>query len=118
MSRGKGQQTGRCANEPLPGLTVPTGLTDQQLGRLRTLVHAGQRPRVRLLDCAGQVAGQRGTVVAVGQPATEGAEFIAVRMDHDGDVLPFAPHELHLLTGPDVGSVVGPHRPGHLTAQG
>ncbi len=55
---------------------------------------------MRLLDCAGQVAGQCGTVVAIGQPAGEVTEFIAVRMDRDGDVLPFAPHELHLLPTP------------------
>ena len=94
-------------SEPLPGLTVPTGLTDQQLGRLRTLVQAGHQPRVRLLDCAGQVAGQRGTVVSIGQPDGDVAEFIDVRMDRDRDILPFAPHELRLLTVLPSQDVVG-----------
>lgn len=94
-------------SEPLPGLAVPAGLTDQQLGRLRTLVQAGQHPRVRLLGCAGQVAGQRGTVVSIGQPDGEVAEFIDVRMDRDRDVLPFAPHELQLIAVLPSQDVVG-----------
>lgn len=94
-------------SEPLPGLPVPTGLTDQQLGRLRTLVQAGQQPRVRLLGYAGQVAGQRGMVVAIGRPDRDVAEFIHVRMDRDRDVLPFAPHELQLLAALLSQDVVG-----------
>lgn len=64
---------------------------------------------MRLLSCAGQVAGQRGTVVAIGQPAGEIAESIMVRMDRDGDVLLFAPHELHLFAGPAVDDALQPY---------
>jgi hypothetical protein len=83
--------------EPLPGLTVAEGLTGRDLHRLRAAVRDGHYPRVRMLACAGQVAGQRGVVVAVGRPGGDVVEFIDVRMDRDGDVLPFAAHEVHLL---------------------
>ena len=77
--------------EPLPGLTVTEGLTGRDLHRLRAAVRDGHSPRVRMLACAGQVAGQRGAVVAVGRLGGDMVEFIHVRMDRDGDVLPFAP---------------------------
>ena len=91
------QEMGRMTAELLPGLTVAEELTGRDLHPLRAAVRNGHSPRVRMLACAGQVADQRGTVVALGRPSGDVVEFIHVRMDRDGDVLPFAPHELHLL---------------------
>ncbi|MGZ4665647.1 MAG: hypothetical protein ACXV5Q_11550 [Frankiaceae bacterium] len=80
------------------------GLTLRDLDGLRAAVANGLTPRVRMLARAGQVAGQRGTVVAVGQPTSEVVEYVQVRMDRDGDVLPFAPDELHLLAALPAGA--------------
>ena len=85
--------------EPLPGLVVHGGLTEPQVVGLAAAVHAGVQPRVWVLPGAGQVAGRRGAVVGVEDPRKVGAECIRVRMRHDGDVLPFAPHELALISG-------------------
>ena len=103
-------EMGRMTAEPLPGLTVAEGLTRRDLHRLRVAVLDGHSPRVRMLPCAGQVAGQRGAVVAVGRPGGDVVEFIHVRMDRDGDVLPFAPHELHLLAALPTERVAGGRR--------
>ena len=101
------QEMERMTAEPLPGLTVAEGLTRRDLHELRVAVLDGHSPRVRMLPCAGQVAGQRGAVVAVGRPGGDMVEFIHVRMDRDGDVLPFAPHELHLLAALPTERVAG-----------
>ena len=83
------------------------GLTGRDLRRLRAAVRDGHGPRVRMLACAGHVAGQRGAVVALGRPSGDVVEFIHVRMDRDGDVLPFAAHELHLLVALPTGQGSG-----------
>ncbi len=53
-----------ATRDPLPGLDVHDGLSDRDLARLAAAVGHGVQPRVRLLPCAGQVAGQRGRVIA------------------------------------------------------
>jgi hypothetical protein len=75
--------------------TAPTTLTEEQIGDLRRDVEAGKRRRVVLLtDSAGLPAGGMGDVIRVGQPDTDGSDFIGVRIG--GDELFFAPAELGL----------------------
>ena len=89
--------------EPLPGLVVRGELSDTQVAELAAAVRDGMHPRVRVREGAGQVAGRRGRVVTVGDRRAVGAECIQVRLDGDGDVLPFAPDELALISVPRPG---------------
>ncbi|MEJ7651490.1 MAG: hypothetical protein WKF57_20970 [Nakamurella sp.] len=76
---------------------TPAGLTDEQVAALRSALQENKRPKVTV---AGQQFGGEttGQVVTVGEPETEGPEFIHVRVKLDGltDVLRFAPKELRL----------------------
>lgn len=73
------------------------GLDDDQLSELRSAVGNGRRPRV-------SVSGSQfpddttGTVLRIGDEATDGAEFITVRVKAGGvtDELGFAPSELSI----------------------
>lgn len=72
-----------------------TGLADDELATAVAAVAAGKRPRVALP--AQQFGGATtGTIVAIGDPAVEGEEFISVRVKLDGiaDTLRFGPAEL------------------------
>jgi hypothetical protein len=78
--------------------TVPPTLTAEQIDDLRRDVEAGKRRKVFLLtDSAGLPAGGTGDVTRVGQPETDGSDFIGVRIG--GDELFFAPAELGLGAG-------------------
>jgi len=92
---------GMATRDPLAHLEVHQGLSDRDLTRLAAAVGRGMRPRVRLLPSAGQVAGQRGRVMAVADRRPPVAEFIYVQMDRDGDTIPFAPNELRLMSPRD-----------------
>lgn len=76
-----------------------TGLTDEQVVALREALADNRRPRVALQ--ANQFgADARGQIVAVGDPAVDGAEFLSVRVKLGGvsDTLTFSPEELTLPT--------------------
>lgn len=76
-----------------------TGLTDEQVVALREALADNRRPRVALQ--ANQFgADARGQIVAVGDPAVDGAEFLSVRVKLGGvsDTLTFSPDELTLPT--------------------
>ncbi len=66
----KDLREGAAIVEALPGLVVSAGLTDTQVAELASALRADGQPRVRVLEGAGQVAGRRGRVVAVGNPAS------------------------------------------------
>ncbi len=78
----------------------PKGLTDQQVTTLREALAANRRPLVTL---QGNQFGDdaRGQVVAVGDAAVDGEEFISVRVKLAGvsDTLTFSPDELTLPGG-------------------
>jgi hypothetical protein len=73
------------------------GLDPEAVTALRLQVAEGRRPRVIL---SGPQFGQdaAGTVIRVGEPAVDGADFITVRVTVNGaaDELAFAPAELEL----------------------
>lgn len=76
-----------------------TGLADDELATAVAAVAAGKRPRVALP--AQQFGGATtGTIVAIGDPAVEGDDFISVRVKLDGiaDTLRFGPAELTVPT--------------------
>jgi hypothetical protein len=72
-----------------------TGLADEQVVQLREDVTAGRRPRVRVSGPQFP-SGTIGTVVRVGDPSTNGGDFIRVRVKVGGvtDELGFSPREL------------------------
>lgn len=75
------------------------GLTDEQVAKLRTSAAGPRKPRVTLLDTqfGAEAAGQ---VLSVGDPATDGDDFITVRVKLGGvaDTLTFGPGELAVPT--------------------
>ena len=83
-----------------------TGLTDEDVARLRTQLSAGGRPRVRLSGPQFE-AGSTGAVVRIGDPAVDGSDYLTVRVKVNGvtDELAFAPAELSL---PAAGRTGGP----------
>ena len=69
------------------------GLSEEDLGRFRSALAAGRRPKVVFTESAGQIAGQIGQVVSLADPA--GAdEFVVVRFGKDE--LPFSPADLQV----------------------
>lgn len=73
------------------------GLTDEDVRRLRDQLADGRRPRVRV--SGPQFAdGTSATVVTIGDPAVDGADYVTVRVKVNGvlDELAFAPAELSL----------------------
>lgn len=67
------------------------GLSTEELATIRDGVAAGRKPRVQFTESAGQIAGQVGQVVSLGDPA-ESDEFLVVRFGRDE--LPFSPNDL------------------------
>lgn len=74
-----------------------SGLTDEDVQRLRDQLQAGRRPRVQLSG-PQFAADSTGTVVRIGDPATAGTDYLTVRVKVNGvtDELAFAPPELSL----------------------
>jgi hypothetical protein len=72
-----------------------TGLDAGQLEVLRAQLAEGRRPRVKLSG-PQFAAGSGGTVTHIGDPATDGSDFIRVKVKVNGamDELAFAPTEL------------------------
>ena len=71
--------------------TAARGLSPADLDGIRETLAAGRRPKVVFTETAGQVAGQVGQVVRVGDPAG-GEDFVTVRFGRDE--LPFSPADL------------------------
>ena len=92
------------------------GLTEQDLDELRRLLADGKRPRVRLSGPHFPV-GAAGTVVRIGTPDSDGADFVRVRVKVNGmtDELAFAPGELSLR--PAAGRVAKAGRAGKAPAK-
>jgi hypothetical protein len=83
-----------------PRRKKPSGLTEEDVARLRSQLGEGRRPRVAL--SGPQFAGASGTVVRIGDPVVEGADFVTVRVKVNGvtDELAFAPAELSIGRAP------------------
>jgi len=73
------------------------GLTDPDIAELQRQLADGKRPRVQLSGPHFPVA-TTGTVVRIGSPAVDGADYVRVRVKVNGmtDELAFAPSELSL----------------------
>ena len=82
-----------------------SGLTEEDVARLRSQLDAGRRPRVALSGPQFET-GASGSVVRIGDPAVDGADFLTVRVKVNGvaDELAFAPGELSIGRGPAAGS--------------
>lgn len=84
---------------------VPT-LTDADVEALRERLAAGEAPRVVIRSASAAVpAGTRGTVVRLGDPASQD-EYVVVRIK--SDEVPFSPSELSL---PNAKPVAAPAKP-------
>lgn len=66
-------------------------LTASEVEKVREQLAAGRRPRVVFTGSAGQIAGQIGQVVSLGDPA-ESDEWVVVRFGRDE--LPFSPADV------------------------
>ena len=88
------------------------GLTDDEVGALQTQLAGGGRPRVQLSGPQFP-AGSAGTVVSVGDPAVDGADYVRVRVKVNGmtDELSFAPAELTLHRAGKTPVEAPPERP-------
>lgn len=73
--------------------TAPGGLSTSEIDGIRESLAAGRKPKVMFTEAAGQVAGEIGQVVKLGDPA-ESDEWLVVRFGRDE--LPFAPTDLTL----------------------
>ena len=69
------------------------GLSIEELATIQEGLAAGRKPRVQFTDAAGQIAGQIGQVVSLGD-AAESDEFVMVRFGRDE--LPFSPGDLQV----------------------
>jgi hypothetical protein len=83
-----------------PRRKKPSGLTEDDVARLRSQLDEGRRPRVALSGPQFET-GASGSVVRIGDPAVEGADFLTVRVKVNGvtDELAFAPAELSICRG-------------------
>src|ERR1700712_82124 len=80
-----------------PRRKKPSGLPEEDVARLRSQLDEGRRPRVALSGPQFE-AGASGSVVRIGDPAVDGADFLTVRVKVNGvtDELAFAPAELSI----------------------
>jgi hypothetical protein len=69
------------------------GLTPSDLEQLRAALDGGRKPKVVFTTAAGQIAGQAGHVIELGDPSATD-EWIVVRFGRDE--LPFSPSDLAL----------------------
>jgi hypothetical protein len=69
------------------------GLGPDDVQTIRDAVATGRRPKVVFTEAAGQIAGQVGQVVSLGDPA-ESEEWVVVRFGRDE--LPFSPADLRI----------------------
>lgn len=68
------------------------GLSTSDIQVIEKTLAAGKRPRVVFTDVAGQIAGQVGKVMRLGEPAED--DFVTVQFGHDE--LPFSAAEVRL----------------------
>ncbi|XVU30496.1 hypothetical protein ACQPZJ_25400 [Actinoplanes sp. CA-054009] len=87
---------------------VATALNTEELEAIREGLSAGRKPRVQFTEAAGQIAGQIGQVVSLGDPA-ESDEFVVVRFGKDE--LPFSPADLRVAPRGAVAKKVAPAPP-------
>ncbi|XVV17688.1 hypothetical protein ACQP2X_24585 [Actinoplanes sp. CA-131856] len=85
-----------------------TALNTEELQAIREGLSAGRKPRVQFTEAAGQIAGQIGQVVSLGDPA-ESDEFVVVRFGKDE--LPFSPADLRVAPRGAVAKKVVPAPP-------
>lgn len=80
-----------------PRRKKPSGLTEEDVNRLRSQLAEGRRPRVALSGPQFET-GASGSVVRIGDPAADGPDFLTVRVKVNGvtDELAFAPGELSI----------------------
>ncbi|MCO8269616.1 hypothetical protein M1L60_03310 [Actinoplanes sp. TRM 88003] len=69
------------------------GLSTDELQTIRDGLAAGRKPRVLFTEAAGQMAGQLGQVIGLGDPA-ESDEWVVVKFGRDE--LPFSPGDLQI----------------------
>ncbi|WP_250037577.1 hypothetical protein [Paractinoplanes maris] len=69
------------------------GLSTDELQTIRDGLAAGRKPRVQFTEGAGQMAGQLGQVIELGDPASSD-EWVVVRFGRDE--LPFSPGDLRV----------------------
>ncbi|GAB2572073.1 hypothetical protein Aab01nite_03690 [Paractinoplanes abujensis] len=69
------------------------GLSTDELQVIKDGLAAGRKPRVQFTEAAGQMAGQIGQVIALGDPAGSD-EWVTVRFGRDE--LPFSPGDLRV----------------------
>ncbi|WP_250003659.1 hypothetical protein [Actinoplanes sp. M2I2] len=69
------------------------GLSTDELQTIRDGLAAGRKPRVQFTEGAGQMAGQLGQVIELGDPASSD-EWVVVRFGRDE--LPFSPGDLQV----------------------
>jgi len=81
------------------------GLSTDELQVIRDGLGAGRKPRVQFTDAAGQMAGQIGQVIQLGDPA-ESDEWVVVRFGRDE--LPFSPADLRVAPRGAVAKKVAP----------
>jgi hypothetical protein len=88
-----------------PRRKKPSGLTEDDVARLRSQLGEGRRPRVTLSGPQFETDAS-GSVVRIGDPAIDGADFLTVRVKVNGvtDELAFAPAELSIGSRPRAGS--------------
>lgn len=98
----------------MTSMAAPRGLSPDDIDTIRAGLAAGRRPKVVFTAAAGQIAGQTGQVVALGQPSD--AEWISVRFGKDK--LDFSPTDLQLpgKTGPRKKTRAAPTTPTTPTA--
>ncbi|SNY45053.1 hypothetical protein [Paractinoplanes atraurantiacus] len=87
---------------------VATALNTDELQAIRDGLSAGRKPRVQFTEAAGQIAGQIGQVVGLGDPA-ESDEFVMVRFGKDE--LPFSPADLRVAPRGAVAKKAAPAPP-------
>ncbi|WP_127500928.1 hypothetical protein [Actinoplanes solisilvae] len=81
------------------------GLSTDELQVIRDGLGAGRKPRVQFTEAAGQIAGQIGQVIGLGDPA-ESDEWVTVRFGRDE--LPFSPGDLQVAPRGAVAKKVAP----------
>ena len=69
------------------------GLSTDELQVIRDGLASGRKPRVQFTEAAGQIVGQIGQVIGLGDPA-ESDEWVTVRFGRDE--LPFSPGDLRV----------------------
>jgi hypothetical protein len=84
------------------------GLSTDELQVIKDGLAAGRKPRVQFTEAAGQMVGQIGQVIGLGDPA-ESDEWVTVRFGRDE--LPFSPGDLRIAPRGAVAKKAAPPPP-------